>query len=181
MGKVLLGAESNTKLQVLQASTMDEPRLYNFYATHLLPAGAKIFCGERPPPPLMVGDEYYFYKEKERHRVGLYTFEYTRSRVRVDEDGVEDEEYETMAWATFADFRDEILPVAREYGPRILKCLGPIAKNDPLIKNAASRWKSVREHVTKRRIGFYWHDLTQHLMQNGGVAQERDRLAFEAD
>jgi hypothetical protein len=74
------------------------------------------------------------------------------------------------------------MPIARQCGPRILECLGPIAKNDPAIKNAAYYWwKNVREHVVKRRIGVYWHNLTQHLMREGGVARERDRLAYEAD
>ena len=157
------------------APTMDEPYLYIFYKPAVL--NAKIFYAEERPSRFMGGDGYYWYEEKQHGD----TFNYRRSWVTVDDNGFEEEEQEEFFWPTFAEFRDATVPIARQCGPRILKCLGPIAKNDPAIKNAASRWRIVREHVVKRRIGFYWHDLTQHLMQDGGVAQERDRLAFEAD
>ena len=157
----------------------------SFYAPAFGSSDVKIFYGEVPPAVResnwqshwpVVGCRVY----KEGY-LGLASFGYLRSWIQWDGNGVEEEEREEFSWPSFARFRDDTLPIARACGPRILECLGPIAKNDPSIKKAASRWTIVREHVVKRRIAFYWHDLTQHLMRDGGVAQARDRLAFEAD
>eukprot|EP00316_Scyphosphaera_apsteinii_P013566 CAMPEP_0119337138 /NCGR_PEP_ID=MMETSP1333-20130426/93327_1 /TAXON_ID=418940 /ORGANISM="Scyphosphaera apsteinii, Strain RCC1455" /LENGTH=204 /DNA_ID=CAMNT_0007348113 /DNA_START=82 /DNA_END=696 /DNA_ORIENTATION=+ len=51
-----------------------------------------------------------------------------------------------------------------------------------LRKNGtADYWKIVREHVTTRRIFFYWLDRTQHLMEAGGVRQQTDLAEFHAE
>ena len=153
----------------------------SFYAPAFGSSDVKIFYGEVPPAVRESNRQPH-----SRPVAGCWvyneaSFGYFRSWIQWDENGVEDEEREDFSWPSFARFRDDTLPIARACGPRILECLGPIAKNDPSIKKAASRWTIVREHVVKRHIAFYWHDLTQHLMGDGGVAQIRDRLAFESD
>ena len=151
----------------------------SFYAPVFGSSDVKIFYSGEVPPAVRGTGEFWVYQERWTEQGG---FGYVRSRISWYQNGVADSIEDEFSWPSFARFRDETLPIARECGPRILEFLGPIAKNDPSIKNAALYWwKSVREHVGKRRIAFYWHDLTQHLMRDGGVAQARDRLAFEAD
>jgi hypothetical protein len=152
------------------------------------PLNANIFYDEgnqyvlRRVRPLME-EHSTLWRYHERPILSDGEFTYERSVIRRFKDGYLKGLSEVYTFRTFDDFRELIAPIARECGPRILDCLGPIARNDPRIRNAASPywWKMVREYVVKRRFGFYWHDQTKHLMQENGVARKRDREAFEAD
>jgi hypothetical protein len=159
--------------------TLNLLRRYDYY-TGLMPSNAKLYCNDRPPPEPWLDFDRYYYVDYQQMQNGSYRASY--GLVTKDAYDMENEEMEERSWESFDDFKEIIAPIARLCGPRILNCLCPIARNDPRIRNAALYWwKMVREYLVKRRIGFYWHEQTKHLMAEGGDARKRDRQAFEAD
>uniref|UniRef100_A0A7S2CLJ9 Uncharacterized protein n=1 Tax=Haptolina brevifila TaxID=156173 RepID=A0A7S2CLJ9_9EUKA len=60
-------------------------------------------------------------------------------------------------------------------------CPGALQLRTWLQSKFGASWELVRQHVKLRGIFFYWLDLTQHLMADGGARQQTDLLAFEQD
>jgi len=78
--------------------------------------------------------------------------------------------------------RDEMVATGRCHLTRCAPS-SATALREWLRKNegSAQYWRMIREHVRARSIFFYWLDLTQHLMVEGGARQLADLQEFESD